>query len=202
MVVNGELRLRSRREEEVDNFKTTVLDTAIVLMREEKDWGKVSVNKIASIMRYTPPNIYHYFQNKDDIQFQLGVRGSTIISQKLRSIQAKKFRDPREKLFQLGMQFWDFSVEHEELYDLMFHIRQKKLELELILANIKILEDTIREINPGIKTEEEAYRVYQGLHSLIHGFISIRMNNRIPVENKVDYKQLFKDTMKKYIDQV
>ena len=202
MVVNGELRQRSRREEEVDNFKTTVLDTAIVLMREEKDWGKVSVNKIASIMRYTPPNIYHYFQNKDDIQFQLGVRGSTIISQKLRSIQAKKFRDSREKLFQLGMQFWNFSVEHEELYDLMFHIRQKKLELELILANIKILEDTIREINPGIKTEEEAYRVYQGLHSLIHGFISIRMNNRIPVENKVDYKQLFKDTMKKYIDQV
>jgi len=60
-----------RRAEDIENFKSTVLDTAIVLMREQKDWGQVSINKIAKIMRYTPPNIYHYFKNKDDILFQL-----------------------------------------------------------------------------------------------------------------------------------
>ena len=201
MVVKA-LVVKSRREEEVESFKTTVLDTAVELMREEKDWGKVSVNKIASIMRYTPPLIYHYFENKDDIQFHLSVRGSTILGKKLRKIFEKKFDNPRLKLFQMGLQFWDFSNEHEELYDIMFHIRQKKLELDLIHANIKMLEDTIHAINPKINTDEEAYRVYQGFHSLIHGFISIRMNNRIPVTNKVDYKQLFRDTLKKYIDQI
>ena len=74
----------------------------------------------------------------------------------------------------MGLQFWDFSVEQEELYNLMFHVRQKKLELDLILENIEILKNTIKAINPSIKTEEEAFQIYQGFHSLIHGFISIK----------------------------
>lgn len=191
-----------RRAEDIENFKTTVLDTAVLLMREKKEWGLVSVNKIATIMRYTPPNIYHYFQNKDDILFQLCQRGSTIIGTKLRKVDTQNFKDDREKLYQMGLQFWNFSVEHEELYDLMFHIRQKKLELALILANIEILKNTIKSINPAIDTAEEAFQVYQGFHSLIHGFISIKINNRIPIGDYVSYEQLFNKTLKKYISQI
>jgi len=199
----GELSLsKLRRAEDIENFKRTVLDTAIVLMREQKNWGQVSINKIAKIMRYTPPNIYHYFKNKDDILFQLSERGSTIIGSKLRKVDTKNFKNQRNKLYQMGLQFWEFSVEHEELYNLMFHIRQKKLELDLILENIQILKDTIRLINPKIKSEEDAYQVYQGFHSLIHGFISIKLNNRIPIGDHASYKKLFTKTLKQYIDHI
>lgn len=191
-----------RREEDIENFKTKVLDTAIELMRDKKDWGQVSVNKIANIIRYTPPNIYHYFKNKDDIKFHLCHRGSTIIGAKLRKVAKRKIKDNRKKLYQMGLQFWSFSTEHEELYDLMFHTRQKKLELDLILENIQILKDTIKSINPKIKSEEEAFQVYQGFHSLIHGFISIRMNNRIPIGNKTTYKKLFEKSLEKHISQI
>ena len=191
-----------RREEDIENFRRTVLDTAVALMREKKNWGLVSVNKIANIMRYTPPNIYHYFENKDDILFHLCQRGSTIIGAKLRTVQSKTFSDKRVQLFEMGMQFWNFSEEHEELYDLMFHVRQKKLELDLILENIKILQDTIKAINPQITTDDEAFHVYQGFHSLIHGFISIRMNNRIPIGDVISYQQLFEQTLRRYIDQI
>jgi len=191
-----------RRAEDIENFKKTVLDTAVLLMREKKDWGTVSVNKIAKIMRYTPPNIYHYFKNKDDILFQLCQRGSTIIGTKLRKIDGKTFEDHQEKLYQMGMQFWNFSVQHEELYNLMFHVRQKKLELDLILENIEILKNTIKAINPTIQTDEEAFQTYQGFHSLIHGFISIKINNRIPIGNHTSYQKLFKKSLKKYISQI
>ena len=100
------------------------------------------------------------------------------------------------------MQFWNFSVEHEELYDLMFHIRQKKLELDLILPNIKIMQDTIKMINPAITTDEESFQVYQGFHSLIHGFISIKMNNRIPIGDDQSFQQLFEQTLRRYIQQI
>ncbi|MBX2872666.1 MAG: TetR/AcrR family transcriptional regulator [Saprospiraceae bacterium] len=191
-----------RRAEDIENFKRTVLNTAVELMREKKNWGMVSVNKIAQIMRYTPPNIYHYFENKDDILFHLCQRGSTIIGTKLRIIEARTFSDNREKLFEMGMQFWNFSVEHEELYDLMFHLRQKKLELDLILPNIKIMQDTIKAINPKITTDEEAFQIYQGFHSLIHGFISIKMNNRIPIGDDQSFQQLFEQTLRRYIQQI
>lgn len=193
---------KARRAEDIENFKKTVLDTAVQLMRDKKEWGQVSVNKIANIMRYTPPNIYHYFKNKDDILFHLCQRGSTIIGIKLRAIDAKKYEDEREKLYQMGLQFWNFSVEQEELYDLMFHVRQKKLELDLILENIGILKNTIKAINPAIQTEEEAFQIYQGFHSLIHGFISIKINNRIPIGDHYSYQQLFEKTLKKYVDQI
>jgi len=191
-----------RRAEDIENFKTTVLDTAILLMRETKDWGRVSVNKIAKIMRYTPPNIYHYFKNKDDILFQLCQRGSTIIGTKLRAIDGKTFENKEEKLYQMGLQFWNFSVEQEELYNLMFHVRQKKLELDLILANIEILKNTIKSINPDIQSDEEAFQVYQGFHSLIHGFISIKINNRIPIGDDISYQKLFEKSLKKYVSQI
>ncbi len=191
-----------RRAEDIENFKTTVLDTAILLMKEKKDWGGVSVNKIAKIMRYTPPNIYHYFKNKDDILFQLCQRGSTIIGTKLRAIDNKTFESNEEKLYQMGLQFWNFSVEQEELYNLMFHVRQKKLELDLILANIEMLKNTIKSINPAIQTDEEAFQIYQGFHSLIHGFISIKINNRIPIGDHISYQQLFEKSLRKYVNQI
>lgn len=191
-----------RRAEDIENFKKSVLDTAVDLMREQKDWGQVSVNKIANIIRYTPPNIYHYFENKDDILFHLCQRGSSIIGSKLRVIYNQDFIDSREKLYQMGLQFWGFSVEHAELYDLMFHTQQKKLELDLILANIEILKKTIISMNPEIKNNEEAFQAYQGFHSLIHGFISIRMNNRIPTGDENYYQKLFEKTLKKYVDQI
>jgi len=191
-----------RRAEDIENFKTTVLDTAILLMQETKDWGRVSVNKIAKIMRYTPPNIYHYFKNKDDILFQLCQRGSTIIGTKLRAIDGKTFENNQEKLYQMGLQFWNFSVEQEELYNLMFHVRQKKLELDLILENIEILKNAIKSINPNIQTDEEAFQIYQGFHSLIHGFISIKINNRIPIGDHISYQKLFEKSLKKYVSQI
>lgn len=171
-------------------------------MKEQKDWGAVSVNKIANIIRYTPPNIYHYFKNKDDIKFHLSHRGSTIIGANLKEIDEKRFKDFRNKLYQMGLQFWVFSEQYEELYDLMFHTRQKKLELDLIMANIQILKNTIKAINPKIKTDAEAFQIYQGFHSLIHGFISIKMNNRIPTGDKNSYKKLFEKSLKKYVAQI
>ena len=191
-----------RRAEDIKNFKNSVLDAAVELMREQKDWGQVSVNKIANILRYTPPNIYHYFENKDDILFHLCQRGSLLIGTKLKEVNLQSFDNDKEKLYQMGLEFWKFSKEHAELYDLMFHTRQKKLELDLILKNIEILKNTIRSINHNIETDEDAFQVYQGFHSLIHGFISIAMNNRIPIGDETTYKALFENTLKKYINQI
>ncbi|NBA88439.1 TetR family transcriptional regulator [Emticicia sp. CRIBPO] len=193
---------RIRREEDIEHFKKTVLDTAILLMREENDWGMVSVNKIASLMRYTPPNIYHYFKSKDDILFQLGSRGSAILVSKFTAVAESNSFAPREKLRQIGVAYWDFSVEHGELYDLMFHVRQKKLDKERIFTNIATIQNIVKEVNPAITTDEEAYKVYNGLHCLLHGFISIKKNNRIPIDDQDYFKELFDEALQKFVDQV
>lgn len=193
---------RIRREEDIEHFKKTVLDTAVLLMREENDWGMVSVNKIASLMRYTPPNIYHYFTGKDDILFQLGCRGSAILVSKFNAVAENDSWNAREKLRQIGVAYWDFSVEHGELYDLMFHVRQKKLDKDRIFTNITTIQNIVKQVNPEIKTDREAYKVYNGLHCLLHGFISIKKNNRIPIDDHDYFKELFDEALQKFVDQV
>ncbi len=191
-----------RRAEDIENFKNAVLDTAILLMREEHDWGMVSVNKIATILRYTPPNIYHYFENKDDILFQLGQRGLKILGAKLQHIASQEFESKKIKLFQIGIQFWEFSIENEELYDLMYHTRQKKIDKGLLLGNIETIKKVIHEVNPSLEKNKDTYKLHQGFHCLIHGFISLKINNRIPIDDHNYFKTLFEETLKNYIEQI
>jgi AcrR family transcriptional regulator len=191
-----------RRKEDIENFKNTVLDTAIRLMHEENDWGMVSVNKIATIMRYTPPNIYHYFENKDDILFQLGCRGSRILNAKFEAVYSNMSYSPREKLRQIGVAYLEFSEEHGELYDLMFHVKQKKLDKRLISKNIIIIQDIVKSVNPSIKTDDEAYKIYQGLHCLLHGYISIKRNNRIPMGDDAYFNNLINEALRKFVEDV
>lgn len=191
-----------RREEDIDNFKNKVLDTAIFLMKEENDWGMVSVNKIAAIMRYTPPNIYHYFKNKDDILFQLGCRGSRILNAGFEAISNNPAYTPREKLMQIGLEYLKFSENHGELYDLMFHVKQKKLDKGLISKNIAIIRNIIKATNLEIRTDDDAYKIYQGLHCLLHGYISIKRNNRIPMGDDAYFNTLLKEALVKFIEEV
>lgn len=193
---------KTRRQEDIENFKNAVLDTAILLMREKEDWGLVSVNKIAAIMRYTPPNIYHYFENKDDILFQLGCRGSRILNSGFADVFQNMSFSPREKLRQIGLAYWKFSETHGELYDLMFHVKQKKIDKGLISNNITIIQNIIKSINPKIKSDDEAYKIYQGLHCLMHGYISIKRNNRIPMGNDAYFNGLLNEALSKYINDV
>lgn len=193
---------KTRREEDIENFKKTVLDTAVLLMQKENDWGMVSVNKIASIMRYTPPNIYHYFENKNDILFQLGCRGSNILNAKFQAVANNINYTPREKLMHIGIEYLNFSVEHGALYDLMFHVKQKKINTALISKNIEIIQSIVKSINPDITTDKDAYKIYQGLHCLLHGYISIKRNNRIPLGDDVSFKELVDEALEKFVAQV
>jgi|GEM_PF-1244115 len=192
----------TRRKEDAENFKKSVLDTAIDLMREKNDWGMVSVNQIASLMRYTPPNIYHYFESKDDILYQLGCRGSSILHSKFTAVENNPIWNPREKLRQIGVAYWDFSVEHGELYDLMFHVRQKKLNKEMIFLNVNLIQGIVRQVNPHLISDQETYKVYNGLHCLLHGYISIKRNNRVPIDNLEYFKELFDEALLNFVNQV
>lgn len=189
---------RQRREAEKEQFKETVLDTAVKLMKKENNWYAVSINKIAAQMGYTPPNIYHYFKNKEDIKFHLGVRGSLVIKEKLKKIELKTYQNPVDKLFDIAVQYREFAFENQELYDIMFHTRQERIKQDLVWENIKVVMKAVKEVDTSIDTEDDNYKAYQTFFCLIHGFISIKFNKRIPVNEKY-FNEMFENALKKYI---
>ena len=169
---------KTRRKEEIKTFRRTVLDTALTLMKQEKDWNKVSINSIAKIMRYTPPNIYHYFKNKSDIEYSLLKRGLKYLNRILKETSNKPVA-PQEVLIEIAHKYWNFAFENQQLYQIAFMQPQHYNDLNLVKDNIQIIIAIFKKLNPRLeKDKRAAYYAYQSFYYLIHGYVSIRIINK------------------------
>ena len=84
----------------------------------------------------------------------------------------------------------------------MFHVRQKKIDKNIISQNIAMIQSIISAIHPGKMDDNDTYKIYQGLHCLLHGYISIKRNNRIPMGDDDSFKILIDEALLKFVDQV
>ena len=170
---------RDRRREEVEQFKALVLDAALELMAETKDWNSVSVNKIGAKIRYTPANIYHYFKNKEDIQYHLTLRGQEIIRRFIIDILRTEYKDPKKKILDFIGKFWDFAFEYEEIYVLMHVMKTKDVDHKYIFTTRAIFFDIIKEVYPKLSDESELNTLYESFFSLFHGYTTLTLNDKL-----------------------
>jgi Transcriptional regulator len=115
----GHLERKKRGQK---NIRAGILNAAINLAKSD-GWNAVTIRKIAEAIEYTPPIVYEYFKNKDDLIREIIIFGF----QKLRQMGENnllKTSNPKEKLLALSLVHWDFSYEHRELYQLMFSLER------------------------------------------------------------------------------
>lgn len=191
---------KKRRREEILAFRNGVLDTALLLMEKEKDWNKVSVNAIAKIMRYTPPNIYHYFKNKSDIESSLLERGLQELNKLLSGIP-QTAADPRDTLLEITRKYWDFAFQNEQLYQIAFMRSQSYADMNLVKNNIQIIIDVLKQINPALEDDKRAaYYTYQSFYALIHGYVSTRIINKSAIPDVNYFESMTEFLIKNFID--
>jgi AcrR family transcriptional regulator len=68
------MTIENRRDREKQQMKELILQTAADIILAE-GFEKLSIRKIANQIEYSPANIYHYFQNKNEIIGQILRRG-------------------------------------------------------------------------------------------------------------------------------
>lgn len=118
----------ARRERERSETRRTILDAATRLFA---DVGaeRASMRQIAAAAGYTATTIYHYFDDKDDLLFNVVLDGFSTFGDRLRAA-AEGEDDPAERYVALGLAYVGFAVDFPYHYKLMFIDQPELLDRE------------------------------------------------------------------------
>ena len=198
--------ISERKEREKQELKELILLKAKEIMARDGQDG-LSIRKIANEIEYSPATIYLYFQDKDEILYQMMNKGFSLMSASMDESFA--IEDPLKRLYEIGRCYVEFGVQNWDWYDLMFnssspmnHIERCSVEwgpgITLFEYLVKTCEDTI--VYTGRKELESRALALQ-LWSTVHGLVNLSSTQRlcvvIPEAHESDIQnQLVDQTLK------
>lgn len=118
----------ARRDRERSETRRTILDAATRLFAEVGA-ERASMRQIAAAAGYTATTIYNYFEDKDDLLFQVVLDGFSTFGDRLRAA-AEGEDDPAERYVDLGLAYVGFAIDFPYHYRLMFIDQPELLDRE------------------------------------------------------------------------
>ncbi|MEW6050226.1 MAG: TetR/AcrR family transcriptional regulator [Candidatus Zixiibacteriota bacterium] len=159
-----------------------IVSAAVELFLTE-GYEQTSIRKIAEKIEYTPGAIYSYFKDKDEILFEIHLRGFEKLFEQLRP--ALEGVDPLDRLYRIGKLYIDFALQNPQYYDLMFiglsmarSIKEKQ-EWESGEGAYGVLRQIVGEciekkLLPAGDVDAAAYTFW----SMVHGMVSLVLRGR------------------------
>ncbi|HEY4034373.1 MAG TPA: TetR/AcrR family transcriptional regulator [Ktedonobacteraceae bacterium] len=174
--------IKERREREKQVTRQSILTAAHQIARQE-GWPALTIRKVAESIEYSPPMIYEYFANKEEILLELMRDG---FQQLIASMQQARFstEDRRERIFKIVDVYWAFARSNPELYQIMNGLGGVPLNIQETaragrdagLVPLAALEDWAQ--TSGIVLED-AFGAVEIAWSLVHGMVSLTLVERI-----------------------
>lgn len=182
---------------EKEKTRRSIMDAALNIAISD-GWNAVTIRKIANVIEYTPPIVYEYFKNKEDLLNKLVVLGHQILEKSnISSIRMES--DPRKILMAISENFWDFAFNHKELYQLMFSLNRKIPEKELFPL-IKLIKRIFVQLVGNEATAKEAMFSWMCFQQ---GYIyNIKQMGLPPDLSGNDPRTLYVRAMSKYIARI
>lgn len=195
--------IAERRLRQKDEVRSSILDTAWKIVREE-GWQSLSIRKIADAIEYSVPVIYDHFANKEAILLEFGKQGFDLLARKM--CDAKRSTDdPGKQTRAMADAYWNFAFRNKEYYQLMFGLgiaccEMNKCLPESITFRELVMEPITRllEENKNNKPINSCLK-YHTFWSVIHGLISIKMTANTPEVADELNKLVLDDAMEGFI---
>jgi len=174
--------IKQRREREKQEVRQGILTAAREIARQE-GWQSVTIRKVAERIEYSPPTIYEYFENKEDILVELVREGFRQMAARLRAVR-EVTEDPEQRLLKMADAYWNFAMSNPELYQVMnglggvsFDCLEKPPAAhEAFVLTQEALVEWAKMTGVDIPDTEGAVEI---IRSLVHGLISLTMVDRI-----------------------
>ncbi len=109
--------IKERKERDRKEMKQAILNAALKLF-VQKGYDNVSLRKIGAEIEYSAATIYLYFDDKDEIFFELHNMGFSEFYTRQQKLQT--ISDPKERLIEHAYEYIKFARENPEYYDIMF----------------------------------------------------------------------------------
>ncbi len=185
--------------------RQAILDAARQIIAEEGP-AALSMRLLAERIDYSAAGLYEYFASKEEIVAAVCAEGQGYLFEAMR--QADLDLPPPEHLFQIGMAYIRFALEHPDYFLLMFTVapppeiaglpeeavkaamRQEGSAYGILVQSIQRgIEQGVYRLRPGFGLDEMAYAAW----TLVHGIAMLRITalRQYPVDlAAVDYQAL------------
>ena len=185
-----------RRQKEKEEIKQSILDAARKIAAEE-GWNALTIRKIADEIEYTPPIVYEYFENKEDLIRELIDAGFVKLGKEI-SVARQSETDPHKLLMKLSLIHWDFAFNNVELYQIMFSL-ERPTPTEEMLSVINIIEKTFLDLTDNNK--ELLHEIVFDWICIIQGAVSIVMKTpTLPHLEGRDPRDIFINMINRFIN--
>lgn len=178
--------LAERKEREKNELRELILIKAKEIISKEGQ-DKLSIRRIATEIEYSPATIYLYFQDKDEILYQMMNKGFEILAHQMQDVYLET--SALRRLFLIGQSYIRFGIENQDWYTLMFnsaspmnHIERCKSEWGHGIAIFEYLVSTCREALAEAKRTGIDERILAlQMWSTVHGLVSLSNTQRLTI---------------------
>lgn len=190
---------KPRDASEIKNIQERILEAALDVIVQE-GYPALTMRRIASKIGMTAPNIYNYYQSKDELYISLVNRGFEILKRELTSVY-DAHENPVDRGAALACAYMNFGLTHSSYYDIMFTYPTPKyndylgtpleklseIQLRLSMDIVALALDAVRGLlSKDLAGDEQAVQMrFIAAWSMLHGMISLHNSNvvRYTVEN-------------------
>lgn len=196
--------LQQRRSREKVQMRQLILDAAKDIAAQH-GWQNVTIRKLCAQINYSAPIVYQYFDTKECLMQSLRKEGMSQMAVKIKSIYESE-KNPHKQLQAYGFAFWQFALEHPELYQVMFNLQGAMCEDENGQSPVEEINSyyaaSIRALQPDVHiSSKQMLALIDYYIAVIHGFIALNMVNKIK-SGKDNAEQVFKKSLKHFIESI
>ena len=198
----------SKKDLRKEKTREAIKQSAIKIA-EEEGWNNVTIRKIADRVLYTPPIVYEFFKNKDDLYRHLVKDGFEQLTS--HTVSATESLDnPHDKLLKICEVRLDFANQNPTLHRIMFDVENPNWQKEELMKAMRVLgtlvKDQLIQISEAPNKVEEHFLNFI---CLLKGYTYI--NNHIMrnpkmrkkfSEDKMNMKTLFLDAIKRFMSSI
>lgn len=208
-----------RPQEQVEEIKQSVLDTALVIIAQE-GFNALTMRRLGRELGMTAPNLYNYFNSKDEIYITLMIQGFTRLREYMVQV-SEAAANPFQRARDVMHAYLRFGFEHPHHYELMFSSHAPKTpdykgtpeeslsEQEFALGmEVARFAETVLDLaleGVGLKaTPDQRRTMLIELWSLLHGMVSLHLtgNSSYLTDRVVEtYEHILDLLLERFINQ-
>ncbi|MDI6742816.1 MAG: TetR/AcrR family transcriptional regulator [Smithella sp.] len=178
---------KPRDASEIKNIQERILKAALDVIVQE-GYPALTMRRIASKIDMTAPNIYNYYQSKDELYISLVIRGFEILKRELSSV-CDAHENPVNRGAALARAYINFGLKHSSYYDIMFTYPTPKyndyvgtpleklseVEYKMSMEIVTLVLEAVRALlSEDLAKDEQAVQMrFIAAWSMLHGMISL-----------------------------
>jgi len=194
--------ISERRINEKLEMQQHILSTARNIAAKD-GWQNLTIRKICDEIDYTAPVIYQYFESKEKILENIRYDGLQQMKLTFEKINSKT-TNHENRLIEYALAWWKFALENSEIYQLMYNLQGAVCPIKdnLPIHIVEFYINSFIELNSKAKKSKiYSLELCDNYIAIIHGFIAIRMVNKIKSGNE-SAEKVYINSIKRFIQSI